>query len=149
MITARRSGAIAAAPFAALALVVSLTGCSAASDALQREATHEFATHDELAEGWQREAPWLPADAESIVARESVTGEPASVVAVSDNDLDPAQCAEVERLSAPTISIPGAPDAYAVDHVFACGAWSVMATEDGWFGWTPNHPDERAQSPAS
>lgn len=29
-----------------------------------------------------------------------------------------------------------------------CGDWTVISTEDGRFGWTPNDPDERAVSPA-
>ena len=34
------------------------------------------------------------------------------------------------------------------EHVFAGGTWSVVPTDAGWFGWTPNHPDEAAQSPS-
>lgn len=146
--TLRNGLRAATIPVAALLLIGSLAGCSAVGDALQREASGSFDTREELVEEWGKEAPWLPADAESIVTRESTAGAPASLSALSASDLDPGQCAEVERRSAPTIALEDAPDVYKIDEVYACGDWSVVATEDGWYGWTPNHPDERAQSPA-
>ncbi|WP_210098914.1 hypothetical protein [Microbacterium phyllosphaerae] len=35
------------------------------------------------------------------------------------------------------------PDPYKAKTVFACGDWSVVASDDGWFGWTPNSEEER------
>lgn len=32
--------------------------------------------------------------------------------------------------------------------VFACGDWSVMAADDGWYGWTPNSEEERSAAAA-
>ncbi len=148
MTITRRPRAAAALPLAALLLVGSLAGCSAVSDALQREAQHEFESREELVETWDKDASWLPVDAETIVTRESTMGDPASLTARSSSALDPERCAEVERRSAPTVAVEDTPDVYKIDQVFACGDWAVVATEDGWFGWTPNHPDERAQSPA-
>ena len=139
----------AAIPCAAVLLITALAGCSAVGDALQREASHQFATRDALVDGWEKKASWLPADAESIVTRESTMGAPATLTAVSTSDLDPDQCAEVERRSAPTIVMANTPDVYKIDRVLACGDWAVVETEDGWYGWTPNHPDEKAASPAS
>jgi hypothetical protein len=46
-------------------------------------------------------------------------------------------------------ALKDAPAVYEMDKVFACGDWSVVRTDDGWLGWTPNAPDEAAESPAS
>ncbi|MEL5990109.1 hypothetical protein ACOKGD_07545 [Microbacterium phosphatis] len=148
MTSSRTLRMTAAASVAALLLLPSLAGCAAAEAALQQEASHEFATHDELVKGWKREAPWVPADAQSIRIRESLAGEPASLAVVSESDLTTDLCAEVERKSAPTIVLEKTPDVYKIDRVFACGDWAVVETDDGWYGWTPVHPDERAASPA-
>ncbi|MBO3664175.1 hypothetical protein [Microbacterium stercoris] len=138
---------LSVAALTAAFLVPSLAACAAVGDALQREATHEFASRDELAHEWSREAPWVPADAETIRIRESLGGEPASLALVSASDLDPETCADVERRSAPTLAVEKTPDVYKIDRVFVCGKWAVVPTEDGWYGWTPVHPDERAASP--
>ena len=136
------------ATLAALLLLVPLAGCSAVSDVMHREAAHEFATRAELVDGWGKTAPWLPADATAILTRESTAGDPAVLSAAGAADLDPAQCVEVDRRSAPVFSLEGAPDVYKTDRVYACGDWAVIVTDDGWYGWTPNHPDEKAPSPA-
>lgn len=147
--TSRSRAGRATAPLAAAVLPIALTGCSGIGDTLRHEASHEFATKDQLVEQWAKEAPWLPSDATSIVTREATDGDPASLTAVSDTDLDPTQCAEVERASAPTFALEDTPDVYKIDRLFACGAWAVVATDDGWYGWTPNDPDEQAESPSA
>ena len=139
----------AAVPLAAALVLVTLTGCADIQDAVQRQASGEFATRAELVQDWKKQAPWLPADAQSIITRESTITDEASLTTLSDADLDPAQCAEVERRSAPLFTLEHAPDVYKIERAFACGDWSVVATDDGWYGWTPNHPAEKAQSPAS
>lgn len=136
------------AAVSAALLVPSLTACAAVGDALQREATHEFDTREDLVRDWAREAPWVPADAESIRIRESLGGEPASLAVSSSSDLDPTMCVDVERKSAPTLVLEKTPDVYKIDRVLACGDWAVVQTDDGWYGWTPVHPDERAASPS-
>lgn len=150
MTSTPRSRAVrATAPLAAAFLLASLTGCSGIGDALRQETSHEFATKDQMVEQWAKEAPWLPSDATSILTREATEGDPASLTAVSGTELDPAQCVEVERASAPTFALENTPDVYKIDRVFACGSWAVVATDDGWYGWTPNDPDEQAQSPGA
>lgn len=138
----------AALPAVILLLLMPLVGCAAVVDALRGEAAGEFATRDDLVADWDKDAPWLPADATAIVTHESTEGAPASLRAVSSAALNPALCVEVERESAPTFALAGTPDVYKIDRVHACGDWSVVATDDGWYGWTPNDPDERVQSPA-
>ena len=134
---------------AALALLTAvsataLTGCSI-GDTLNNERVTEFSTSAELVDTWSKSAPWLPTDATDIITRETPDAEPAVLLATSATALDPDLCVEIERQSGPVFSVDGAPKAY-VDTVFACGDWAVIPTDDGWYGWTPNHPDEKAAS---
>ena len=125
--------------------VVALTGCAGIEDAMQNESSVSFDTTAEVTAQWDKTAPWLPEDATDIRIHQSVQGDPAVLLSTSAADLDPALCVETERKSAATFSGPWSPDSY-VDTVFACGDWAVIPTETGWYGWTPNHPDEKAAS---
>lgn len=125
--------------------VVALTGCASIKDALQSESSVEFDTTADVAAQWDKTATWLPEDATDIRIRQSVKGDPAVLLSTSATELDPSLCAETERKSAATFSEEWSPDSY-VDTVFACGDWAVIPTETGWYGWTPNHPDEKAAS---
>ena len=125
--------------------LTALTGCAPILDTLQNESTSSYSSTSEIVEGWAKKAPWLPDDATAIRVRETPDAEPAVLLATSETDLDPAVCVEVERQSAPVFGVDGAPDPF-VDRVFACGDWAVMKTDDGWYGWTPNHPEEKAAS---
>lgn len=125
--------------------VVALTGCAGIEDAMQNESSVRFDTTAEVTAQWDGTAPWLPEDATDIRIHQSVQGDPAVLLSTSSADLDPALCVETERKSAATFSEPWSPDSY-VDTVFACGDWAVIPTGTGWYGWTPNHPDEKAAS---
>ena len=149
MNSSRTRGATLALTLAATAVAaLSLTGCTSIQQAIQDESSGTYADADALAENWNKTAPWLPDDASEISMHQTVNGDPASLLLTSDADLDLSQCAEVERQSAPTFAIEGAPNAYKIDTVYACGDWAVVPTDDGWYGWTPNDPDEKAASPA-
>jgi hypothetical protein len=100
-----------------------------------------------VADRWEGEAAWIPSDAADVEIRESTTDDTAVIALASGADLDPALCGVVTRQSAPAYQIEGTPSAYDASEVYACGNWAVMPTEDGWLGWTPNHPDEAKQSP--
>ncbi|WP_179872894.1 hypothetical protein [Microcella indica] len=126
----------------ALASATALTGCAIA-DSLQNEKASEFSSTADLVADWEKSAPWLPEDATGIRIRETPDAAPATLLATSSTALDPAVCIETERLSGPTFALDGAPSPY-TDSAFACGEWTVIPTDDGWYGWTPNHPDERA-----
>ncbi|MGV8858712.1 hypothetical protein [Rhodoglobus sp.] len=133
---------------AALAiLLVSLAGCSAISDTLHNESTSEFASASDLVKDWDTKALWVPENAQEIRIRESTPGDAAILRATTDSKLDPQLCVEVERQSAATFDADWAPDSY-VDKVFACGDWAVIPADGGWFGWTPNHPDEKSAAEA-
>jgi hypothetical protein len=125
--------------------VVALTGCAGIQDALQNESSVEFDTTAEVDAQWEKTAPWLPEDATEIRIRESANGDPAVLLSTSATELDPSLCVETERKSAATFSEEWSPDSY-VDTVYACGDWAVIPTDTGWYGWTPNHPDEKAAS---
>jgi hypothetical protein len=120
-----------------------LVGCSDIVDELRNESTRTFESTTQLADDWDKSAPWLPSDATTISTKETPGAAPAVLLATSIEALDATQCVETDRRSAPTFSLDGSPDPY-TDTVFACGDWAVIATDGGWFGWTPNHPDEKA-----
>ena len=125
-------------------------GCSSVIDVVvhhQQDLT--FEDRAAMKEGWNRFEEWVPADATHIIGTAGTDGPHAAIMFRSEEDLDPAVCAEVPRRSAPVYALKDAPAVYEMDKVFACGDWSVVRTDDGWLGWTPNAPDEAAESPAS
>ena len=142
LITARLTAAGFATAILAGAATFALAGCSDIVDELRNESTSTFETTTELVDDWDRSAPWLPSDATTISVREALGGDPAILLANSATALDVSQCAETERRSAPTFSLEGSPEPY-TDSVLVCGDWAVIPTDSGWFGWTPNHPDEK------
>jgi hypothetical protein len=129
------------------ALSLSLAGCTGIQEALSQEVTAEYTDTADVTARADTPVPWLPADATAIVLKTKRDGEVATAMTRSGSALDPKTCVEVERQSAPTVHLDDAPDVYAKGHVFACGAWSVIATDTGWYGWTPNSPGEKEQSP--
>jgi hypothetical protein len=138
---------IATAAIAATAMLA-LAGCSAVDEVAHKVRSQSFDTSAALASGWKGSAPWLPTDSTSIQLRQSTVADDAVLLVKSDQELKPELCAQVTRQSAPSYEIDGAPDVYAAKKVYACGGWSVIKAGDGWLGWTPNHPDERAKSPS-
>jgi hypothetical protein len=124
-----------------------LTGCTAIGEQLHNEASHTFDSAEDIAGNWGNTAPWLPADATDIRTHESTTGNPAILRATTSAKLDPAKCAEIDRQSAPTFEQAWSPKSVYVDKVWVCGDWAVIPTDNGWFGWTPVDPDEKALSP--
>ncbi|WP_165069606.1 hypothetical protein [Marisediminicola senii] len=125
-----------------------LTGCSVVEEAVSNQASSEYPDASALRSQWDGDAAWVPSDSTSLQVAQSKSTTDATILLTSDLDLDPDLCAEIPRQSAPTVSMDDAPDAYAMDTVFACGSWTVGATSSGWLGWTPGHPDESAQSPS-
>jgi len=99
---------------------------------------------------WEKSAPWLPDDATDIKIKEATDYgpefDPAILETKSDTDLDPEQCAEIDRVSSPAFTASWSPDTN-VARVFVCGGWDVIAIDGGWFGWTANTPEEQNQSP--
>lgn len=138
-----------AAPALIVAGALTLTGCSVYDGVVHKQATSTFEGVAAFDNGAEVDAGWIPADATEITVRTS-TIEKASdavILLASDSALDD-DCAEVERYSAPTWTLDEAPDPYTAKTVFACGEWSVMATDTGWYGWTPNAGEERSAASA-
>jgi len=133
---------------AALALLTVgiLSGCS--METLQNETSDEFDTVADLTTLWDLPVAWLPDDSVDIRTHSAINGDLAIVRATTDESLDPASCAEVERQSGPVYEEDWSPSPY-VDTAWACGDWTIIPTDDGWYGWTPNHPDEKAAVPAA
>lgn len=138
---------LAAVSIAALAL----PACSVVEEVAYQRHASTFDDAGALRDAGGLDPAWIPADATSLQVLESTRdgAADASVLLDSDAELDSAICAPVDRQSAPSLGIEGAPDVYAIDSAYACGEWTVTATDSGWYGWTPGHPDEAAQSPAT
>ncbi|QDE35928.1 hypothetical protein FIV50_14690 [Microbacterium foliorum] len=139
--------------FAASALVLlgltSLAGCSAYDSIVHKQATSTFDDVEAFDDGAEVDAGWIPTDATDITVRTSTLENAAdAVVLLSSASALADDCTEVERLSAPTWVLDDAPDPYKAKTVFACGDWSVMSTDSGWFGWTPNSDEERSAADA-
>lgn len=124
--------------------LVALTGCSDISDAVHNEASATFSSMKELKGNWDKSAEWVPTDSTKILTHESTKGAPAILSLTSASQLDPSTCTKITRLSGPDFSQPWAPKNSYVKDAWACGAWDVIPTKTGWFGWTPNAPKERA-----
>lgn len=144
--TARRAAALGVVLLPAALLA---TGCSVIDQVVYKQHTLSFDDAAAFAKGWKSAPDWIPADAENIDGVASTQAPDAAILMQSEEDLDPALCVAVPRQSAPIYALKDAPNVYEMDDVYACGTWSVVATEDGWFGWTPNHPEEAAASPSS
>lgn len=131
---------------ALLALAVgSLSGCAIVDEAFHKQQSSSFGSAQDAPADSVAHESWVPADASDIRIVQTTIEEArdASILFTSGSALDPSICRDVPRLSAPSYAIEGAPDVLAADTVFACGDWSVVPSETGWLGWTPNHPDER------
>ncbi|GAT74680.1 hypothetical protein [Microbacterium hydrocarbonoxydans] len=126
------------------------TGCTGLyNQIVHKEVDLTFEDRQALEDGWDRDAAWVPADATGITGTASTDSAVAAILLRSDEELDPAVCAETARASAPVYALDGAPDVFAMDTVYACGDWTVVAADDGWLGWTPSNPAEKAASPGS
>lgn len=137
-----------AAPALIAVGLLSLTGCSAYDSLVHKQATSTFDDTTAFDDGAEVDAEWIPADATEITVRTSTMEDAADAVILLTSGSDLSDCTEVERYSAPSWVLDGAPDPYEAKTVFACGDWSVMASDDGWFGWTPNSEEERSAAAA-
>jgi hypothetical protein len=103
-----------------------------------------------LAHAWRTpasEPDWVPADATGIrfvaATGGSADASPASVRVVTASAL-PDSCTTIPRRSLDSFGEDWAPSSFP-DTVSRCGNWAVMRVDDGWFGWTPLAPAERAE----
>ena len=136
---------------AALLVTAGLTvsGCAMVDELVHHQKSGTFEDRSAFEADSDLDAPWLPSDSSEIRSTRSTQADDATVAVLSKEELSADICAEVPRQSAPAYALEDTVNVYKVSDVFACGAWSVAKTPTGWVGWTPNHPDEKAQSPAS
>lgn len=125
-----------------------LTGCSSIGDALDKERSSTYEDLSSFEDDSDMDASWLPTDGAEIEMTRSAQAGDAVIAVRSSAELSPDLCAEVNRQSAPAYDPGPEVDVYATSVAFACGEWTVVGTDYGWLGWTPAHPDERAQSPS-
>jgi len=127
--------------------LLSLTGCSAVDSIVHKQSTSTFDDVEAFRDGADLDASWVPADATAITERTStIEKAPDAVILLTSSSSLSDECTEVERSSAPSWVLDDAPDPYKAETVFVCGDWSVIPTDDGWFGWTPNSDEERASA---
>ena len=139
-----------AAPALIVAGLLALTGCSAYDSLVHKQSTSTFEDAGAFADGAEVDADWLPTDATEITVRTSTLEDAAdAVVMLTSSSPVSGDCTETERSSAPAWVLDEAPDPYTAKTVFVCGDWSMIATDDGWYGWTPNSDDERAAAAAA
>ncbi|MCM3778095.1 hypothetical protein [Microbacterium hydrocarbonoxydans] len=138
-----------AAPALIAAGLLALTGCSAYDSLVHKYATTAFDDRSAFEADAEVDASWIPTDATGITVRTSTLEDAADAVILltSDSPLSD-DCREVDRYSAPSWVLDGAPDPYEAETVFACDDWSVIAGDGVWFGWTPNSPEERGATSA-
>ncbi|WP_445995920.1 hypothetical protein ACUWEX_08300 [Okibacterium fritillariae] len=129
-------------PFIAILGIAGLAGCAPIEDAVSNRVT---TTADSLKTMPEDSPSWIPSDATAITQVRGTAGDAATVLLTSAQDLDPNECVATPRLSAPTMQVENAPDVYGEDEVYSCGDWAVIASPDGWLGWTP--AAESATSP--
>lgn len=128
---------------------LTVSGCAVVDELVHHQKSAEHTDAAAFETDGDLDVPWLPADSTRIRSTQSTQAADATVAVDSDQPLEEGMCTEVPRLSAPAYEIDDTFDVYALDSVYACGTWSVAETPTGWLGWTPNHPDEEAQSPSS
>ena len=138
-----------AAPALIVVGLLSLTGCSAFDSLVHKQATSTFDDVTAFDDGAEVDADWIPSDATDITVRTSTLEDAAdAVILLASHSALSGDCTEVDRYSAPSWTLDDAPDPYTAKTVFACGDWSVMAADDGWYGWTPNSEEERSAAAA-
>lgn len=139
-----------AAPALIIAGLLSLSGCSAYDSLVHKYSTSRFDDSNAFDKSAEVDASWIPSDATDIALRTSTLEDAADAVILlaSDSPLSD-DCREVDRYSAPSWVLDDAPDPYGAESVFVCGDWSVIAADGGWFGWTPNSPEERGAATAT
>ncbi len=114
---------------------------------MHKQSTQTFEDADAFRADASVDADWVPHDATALTLRTSTIedADDAALLLTSTMTL-PEDCVETVRTSAPTWTLDDAPSAYEAKTVFVCGDWSVIPSDDGWFGWTPNSDEEKAAS---
>lgn len=137
----RRHGGTTGAAVAGLGLILFVvSGCALVNDVAYGRAESSAPNGAELAAARGEALDWLPADAADIRRVQSTRSDAESLVFRSATG--PVGCDEVDRTSAPTMTVTDAPDVYAVDRVRVCGDWAVATVDGVSYAWTPGDEAE-------
>ena len=121
----------------AVALALSMTGCSTLTNIAQKTHDESFADRASATGGWSGvPAPsWLPADATDI-HNLATNDETNAVIALRSVSREPTGCVEADRTAIPFDSPSWAPklDRFP-DRVERCGDYEVMRIDGGLLGW--------------
>ncbi|MFJ6651433.1 hypothetical protein ACIQLJ_01385 [Microbacterium sp. NPDC091313] len=116
-------------------ILLALTGCAVVNDVAYGRAESSAANPAELAQTRGAALAWMPSDAADIRRVASTRADAESLLFTSDAALS--GCEPVERRSAPTMIIDGAPDVYPLSEVQLCGEWAVATVDGVSYAWTP------------
>lgn len=114
---------------------------------MHKQSTTTFDDADAFRADTPVDADWVPDDVTALTLRTStIEDADDAVLLLTSTTALPDECVETERTSAPTWTLDDGPSAYEAKTVFVCGDWSVIPSDDGWFGWTPNSDEEKASA---
>lgn len=118
-------------------VATALVGCAAITQAFHHEVDRTFTDVHDMG-NWVGDADWVPADATNVRVHSTVNGMTAVVRVTSHSALT--GCTATARASLWSFAPSWVPST-APDTVFACGAWSVIPVDGGYFGWTASATD--------
>jgi hypothetical protein len=136
----------------AVALALSMTGCSAVANIAQKTHDESFADRAAATTGWTGvPAPsWLPSDATDI-HNLATNDETNAVIALKSTSREPSGCVEADREAIPFDQPSWAPklDRFP-DRVQRCGDYEVMRIDGGLLGWfSASEPGQKPTASAS
>jgi hypothetical protein len=131
-------------------VLLPLTGCAAIMDVVHSESESHFDDGAALFDSGAlsaNEATWLPTDASDITVRESTKSDVTATAVIGFSSTSALiGCELTDRMSLPSYAVEWGPkdtEIVAETIVQSCGDWVFIATDDGWFGWTPSAPGEK------
>lgn len=123
--------------FAGLIVVLFLvTGCGVVDDVAHGTSQSSFANVQMMEQDRGEALEWLQDDAQRLVLVASTRSDDTESL-VFESEQGPTGCKTVERESAPTMTVPGGLDVYAVKDVALCGKWAVAQKDGHFYAWTP------------
>ena len=125
------------AGLAMLALLASLSGCAAISNALSKQHEETFDSYRSAKAGWVGvDIPaWIPHDSTDL-HNIATLNEIDSVMSVTTGSGIPSECVDADRVGLPFTSGGSIPALGSLpDRVSLCGDYEVIAVTGGWLGW--------------
>jgi len=120
-----------------LAVLASLSGCAAISNALSQQHEESFDSYRSAKAGWVGvDIPeWIPHDATAL-HNIATLNEIDAVMSVTTGSGIPSDCVDADRVGLPFTSGGSIPALGSLpDRVSRCGDYEVIAVTGGWLGW--------------